>query len=1225
MFHQLGITALKITFIVNGLIGAPQAIVAATGDSTAASVDFNRQIRPLLSGHCFKCHGPDAETRKAGLRLDIESSSRVEADSGKAVILPGSLSESDLIARIRSNDPDEIMPPPATNNPLKEADIKLIEAWVKEGAVYQDHWAYVLPTQSEIPEFEDDDWSRNEIDRFVLEKIKEQGLDPSPDAEPHVLLRRLFLDLTGLPPTPEQADAFAANPTEDEYKKWVDFALNSPNYGERWARRWLDLARYADTNGYEKDRPRSIWPFRDWVIDSINEDMPFDQFTRLQIAGDMVEGADLSTRIATGFHRNTMLNEEGGIDPLEFRYYAMVDRVNTTAVTWLGLTLGCAQCHTHKYDPIQHDDYYSIMAYLNNADEPMIEAPTAKDLQERVGLLARADEMESRLAENFPAETDVNWLTPGSSTLKAESNAFAELLSDGSFLISGDRPDKDVYTWEWRPDAGQLKDNNWSTIQIETLPHDQLPSKGPGRTDHGNFVLTHVELQTLPIGSDSWEVLELSNPQADFNQNLFPPANALDPKDYTGWAISGGEDADWNLPRWIRFDLKQSIDSKQFQAVRLTMKQNYGSAHTIGRVRVSLGAVANSDLPMAERRAEKLEKEFTSWTNETSQQLVSWEQVTPVSASSGLPFLEIEPDGSVFASGDFSKRDIYSLKFDGDWSGVTAIKIEALPDERHPRNGPGSVYYEGPLGDFFLSEVTLTDSNEASLPFASASQSFASGGNTAQAAIDGDQQTGWAINGGQGRRHEAVFVLEKAKSGESPVTLDLLFEKYYAAGLGKFKVWITRSETNAKASSVPSDIAEILLRQKEQWSDSDRQLALQYYLQIAPELSGYRSEIEKLRSQALQAPTTLVFKERPEKNPRSTYVRRRGEFLDPQNQVSPGLPDFLERYVDKAPGDRLEFANWLVSKENPLTARVVMNRRWEALFGKGLVQTVEDFGYQGEAPTHPELLDWLALEFMEQKWSLREMTRKIVMSSTYRQTSRVSEKALEIDPENRWLARSPRFRLTGEMLRDSALKVSGLLTDKLGGPSVFPPQPPGVTTEGAYGRLNWAVSEGPDRYRRGLYTFMKRTAPYAMLATFDGPSGESCMASRAKTNTPLQALTLLNDNVFLEIAASMGMEWARQSADLNENVRKLFRLILVRPPSQDEVDQMIAYFKKQHERLATHLDEADSILKWDSIHVDAFLNEFKEEESREEMKVTASAWTLLVRALMNLDETVTRN
>jgi len=998
-------------------------MLPARGEGTGrADPDpFTSRVRPILARHCFKCHGPDDKARKARIRLDVRDQAVKPAASGAIPIVPGKPDESELVSRIFAEDASERMPPPAAKIPLSEADKQVLKQWIADGAEYRTHWAFIPPRAATPPQVRRAGWPRNAIDAFILARLEAEGLEPSEQADRPTLIRRLSLDLVGLPPAPEEVEAFVQERSPAAYEKLVDRLLASPQYGERWARRWLDLARYADTNGYEKDRPRSVWPYRDWVIRAQNADMPFDQFTLLQVAGDLLPSATPAQRIATGFHRNTMLNEEGGIDPLEFRYYAMTDRVNTTATVWLGLTLGCAQCHTHKFDPIPHREYYQFMALLNNADEPEMKVTSP-------ALALRRHALEERIAA---------------------------LVAD-------------------------------------------LPN---------------------------------------------------------------------------RFPLVEK-------------------------------AIGNDRRPVEERRKAIRESRFREWLGREAALAVRWTVLKPASATANLPRLVVQEDASVFASGDQSKRDVYTLRFATRPRRITAIRLEALPDDRLPQGGPGRVYYEGPFGDFFLSELTVTVGGKT-VPLKEAT---ASGPNraAAAAAIDGDPQTGWTVSGGQGRAHWAVFRLAAPLDAAGELVISLLFERYHAAGLGRFRISATTDPRPVAARDTPDEIEELVLTAEEQRTPEQQERLRRHFLMVAPELAKERAAIEQLRKEMPADPTTLVLQERPPEDPRPTFVHNRGEYLQPTERVEPAVLSILPQLPKNVPANRLALARWLSSPDNPLSGRVTMNRQWAVFFGRGLVRTAEDFGYQGEPPSHPELLDWLALELSRQGGSMKRMHKLIVMSATYQQTSRATPALLAKDPENRLLARGPRVRLEAELIRDAVLRASGLLWERIGGPSVFPPQPPGVG-ETAYGGFEWKASQGGDRYRRGLYTFSKRSAPYAMSTTFDAPSGEVCVARREVSNTPLQALTLLNDPVFQEAAQALGRLMAARTGSVDERVDALFRRCLTRTPDRDELSRLVQFFHSQKLRFERKELDAATIAgpgKGDAVE--------------------RAAWTVLARAILNLDEAVTK-
>jgi hypothetical protein len=1157
----------------------------------AADVDFTRDVRPILSRHCFKCHGFDDKARKAKLRLDVREG------AVKKVIVPGKPDDSELVRRIYATDPDEVMPPPVTKNPLSDAQKQILKRWIADGAEYRTHWSFVSPKQAPLPRVKEVAWPRNPIDQFILARLEAEGLRPSPQADRYTLVRRVYLDLIGLPPTPEEADAFVRDESPDAYERLVDRLLASPHYGERWARRWLDLARYADTNGYEKDRQRSIWPYRDWVIRSLNADLPFDRFSIEQLAGDLLPGATLEQRVATGFHRNTMLNEEGGIDPLEFRFHAMTDRVNTSATIWLGLTLGCAQCHTHKYDPIPQREYYGVMAFLNNTDEPEIEVPTPDLLARRAEIEKQAASREADLPNRFPTGDAVRWHTP--KPVSAASAAGATLkIEENGVLASGKAPERDTYTIVIDSDLTDV-----AALRLEALTDPSLPSTGPGRTPHGNFVLTEVRVSAAPKDApEKASPVKFARADADAAQDGFPPAHVLDGDSKTGWAIHVA--GKWNVNRTLTLTTEKPAGFPGGTRWTITLEQQYGMGHTLGRFRLSLGQKPDDKRPVEARRREHLEKKFNEWLTQESARAVHWQVLKPVEAKSNLPLLSVLDDSSVLVSGDMTKRDVYDLTFRGDFKGATALRLEVLPDASLPKHGPGRIYYEGAFGDFFLSEFTLS-ADDKPVKFARASQSF---GTSAAAAIDGDPLTGWSINGGQGRPHAAVFTLAAPLGDVKALSLRLLFERYYAAGLGRFRLAMTTDPRSIDAREMPAEIEELLLISPAKLAAEPRERLLRYYLSVAPELAAEREAIKRLREQAPAYPTTLVMAERPANNPRPTFRHHRGEFLQPQERVEPDGLSAVYPFPADQPRNRLTFARYLVDPRNPLVGRVTMNRQWAAFFGRGLVRTAEDFGFTGEPPTHPELLDWLAVELVRQGWSLKAMHRLIVTSTTYQQSARVTPELLARDAENKLLARGPRVRLEAELLRDAALTASGLLTRKLGGPSVFPPQPASVTAEGAYGALGWKTSEGLDRYRRGLYTFSKRTAPFAMFTTFDAPSGEACVARREPSNTPLQALTLLNDAALVECAQALGRLAVSRGGTVEERAAWLFRRCLTRPPTGEEQVALAKFYRVQKERFERK--ELDAAKIGGPGTGDA---------------IERAAWTATARAVLNLDEFVTKD
>lgn len=946
---------------------------ASASQADETPIDYVTEVRPILSAKCFFCHGPDEATREAGLRLDEAEAAYADL-GGYAAIVPHTPDDSEVVYRIESDEDDYQMPPAESGKSLSAEEIETLKAWIAQGAEYQPHWAFERITRPELPTGPAEEGA---IDRFVLRRLQSEGLSPAPPADRYTLARRVALDLTGLPPTAEEAAHFASDSSPDAYTRFVDRLLAKPTYGERWARHWLDLARYSDTKGYEKDRPRTMWPYRDWVIRAINDDMPFDRFTIEQLAGDMLPKPTSDQLVATGFHRNTMVNEEGGIDPEEYRYLAIVDRVNTTGATWLGLTVGCAQCHTHKYDPITHTDYYSMFALLNNADE---------------------------------------------------------------------------------------------------------------------------------------------------TQTALPDPNVAEEQ--------------------------EKID-RQIAELRGTFAQRYAQH-----------AEATDSAPLAEAAA--------AWAEDRRESVVTWTPLAAASIETNLPLTELLSDASVLVSGDVTNADRYTLAFDPPNRNVSAIRIEAIPDARLPGSGSGRRTITDDdgsgLGGFLLTEIKVEIEGDSGRQVAvsEATATHVLPGLTPEMAIDGRPDTGWAMYRRQREPQSIVLQLEEPvelAEGERLV-VTLCHDSFYPAGLGRFRISLADSERVAKADGLDAETVRAILTDGQERTATQVESIEQAFLYTTDVLKDEREELQRLIAARPNPLTALTLNER-RADARTTHRRHRGEYLKPRETVAPATPHFLPPMPEGATADRLTLAKWLVSRENPLTARVIVNRHWEAFFGTGLVKTTADFGLQGEYPSHPELLDWLACELMDSGWSLKKLHRQIVLSDAYRQST-VNPEATRVDPENRLLARMSRVRLPAETIRDVVLETAGLLSDKLGGPSVFPPQPPGIT-EAAYGPLRWVVSEGEDRYRRGLYTFNKRTAPYVAFGLFDGPSGEVCVPRRDRSTTPLQALAMMNDTVVTEAARALATRLVGLPDD--RAAERLLEGALSRPAAEDAISSVVRFVEQQRSRL----------------------------------------------------------
>ena len=1000
-------------------------------------VDFAREVRPLLAARCFECHGPDKQ--KAFLRLDRRDAALAGAWGGDSkVILPGDGGGSPLVLRTAGLVEGEDRMPPE-GEPLTEAQVDLLRRWIDEGASWPEtggldrpeeeplvtHWAYRPPVRPTLPEVSASAWCRDPLDRFVLARLEDEGLEPAPAASAETLLRRAALDLTGLPPTLALLDRLEAGALT--YEGAVEELLASTARAEHRARHWLDLGRYADTNGYEKDDRRTAWRWRDWLIDAFEQDLSFDRFTERVLAGDLLAEATEWDRVATGFHRNTMVNAEGGTDPEEFRVAAVVDRVNTTASVWLGSTLACAQCHNHKYDPFSQREYYELYAFFDSTEDT-----------------------GNALAPELPA-----------------------------------------------PLPGQLE-------AIERL-------KG--------------ELADLELGLE--------------------------------WIA---EDPQWQSARdaWV------------------------------ARLR-ELQRTAPGPRPIAPREA---------------------------AAASGAT---LEVDGSVVTvRGPRAEQDVYTLELElPGTSPLHGLRLEALAldgDSEEPSTGPGRAAH----GNFVLTSVELSNESGDRLPFVSASASFAQPGFPVALAIDDDSSTGWAVSdGGTARPSEAAFfLLEPAFAGESRrLRLTLRFESTYADhALGRFRLALIEDPDCAELAALPPGVRAALADAPA--STDGRHGALAAYHRTAVWPAGRREaeSLERVRAarDAAQAevPTALVMREL--ESPRQTRLLERGSFLAPGEPVEPGVPAALNPWPEGAPRNRLGLARWLTDPGNPLVARVVVNRTWARLFGRGLVSSEDDLGTRGEAPTHPELLDLLALDLIEGGWSLRDLERRLVLSATYRQSSRVTPVLLERDPDNRLLARASRPRLEAEVVRDAALASAGLLDTTVGGPSVFPPQPEGIWAS-TYSGDRWEASSGPGRWRRGLYTFHKRTSPYPSFTVFDGTSRELACTRRPSTNTPLQALVLLNDPVYVEAAVGLARRILEGGGSDAERVDRGFRSALARRPSAAERGALLELLAAERKRFQADPAAAGQLLEATALEV---------LDGRDPAEL--AAWSVVAAALLNTDEFVTR-
>lgn len=1013
-------------------------------DPATATIDFNRDIRPILSNHCFACHGPDEQQRKGQLRLDVKEGA-FKKRRGSQVVVPHQPAASLLMQRVNASDEAEVMPPPEFGKPLSAKQLELLRRWIEQGASWRGHWAYEPIVRPPVPSVRRPDWVRTPIDSFILARLEAAGLQPSPEADRARLIRRVTFDLTGLPPTPAEVEAFVQDAAPDAYERLVDRLLASPHYGERWAVHWLDLARFADTNGYHIDNHRDMWLWREWVIGAFNRNLPFDQFTIEQLAGDLLPQATTEQRIASGFHRNVMVNFEGGADPAEYLTKYIVDRVNTTGTVWLGSSLACAECHDHKYDPFTQRDFYQLYAFFHNVPEKGLDGEKTNPLP---SLRVPRPEQAARLQHLAAAKEQVA----------------ARLKQATASMVVAETPAK-----------AQRREFVWVD--------DEIPSGAkPGHMGPG-----------WQWGA-AWEP-RLSGRRASkrtaqgLSQHYFEAAPAL---------RVGAQD---ELFAWVYLDPEQPPRA-------LMLQWNAGSWEH----RVSWG----------------------------EQSAIPWGQP-------GTP----------------SRRHVGPLPPAGRWVRLSIRAAEVgLP--------PGTL----------IQGMAFTQ-------------------------VDGT--TYWDRAG-------IVSALPQAQESFT-----------------SFAAWQEWEKIN-RQSQMPGDLRKMLTTPAEKRPPEQQQALRAWFLQrVHPESSAQlrpmTREHDRIQGEEteLQAavPQTMVMEELPK--PRETHILIRGDFQKKGDKVEPNVPSFLPPLPSGTRPDRLALAKWLVGPQQPLTARVTVNRWWEQFFGVGLVKTTEEFGAQGDWPSHPELLDWLAAEFMQPSnksaahpWDVKALHRLIVLSAAYRQSSRVLPIHVQRDPENRLLGRGPRFRLKAEFIRDQALSVAGLLDHRLGGPSVRPYQPPGLWEQVAFGggfsSQTYEQSKGADLYRRGLYVYWKRSAPHPSLATFDAPNREICADRRPRTNTPLQALVLLNDPIYVEAARVFAQRLMCEGGPTaTGRLRLAFVLCVSRPPTPEEEKLVLALYYRQLARFEAHPAEAEKLLGVGAA------------PRPKEMPVAElAAWTAVGNVLLNLDETISK-
>ncbi|NNE93607.1 MAG: DUF1553 domain-containing protein, partial [Verrucomicrobiales bacterium] len=1034
-------------------------------------IDFNRQIRPILSENCYFCHGPDAAERKADMRLDQ----------------PGGLDGEELKRRIHETDRSEIMPPPKSKLSLTEAEKKLLAQWIDEGAEYSQHWSFVAPDRPELPELPANlkSWPKNGIDHFIAARLAREKLEPSPEAIRERLIRRVTLDLTGLPPTPEEVDAFLADKSENAYEKVVNRLLGSPRYGERMALPWLDAARYADTGGYQGDIKKTQWPWRDWVIDAYNSNKAFDQFTIEQIAGDLLPNPTDEQRLATAFNRNHRINDEGGIIAEEFRVEYVADRVETTSTVWLGLTVGCARCHDHKYDPITQRDFYELYAFFNNipengkdgalAPKPNMEVYTGGTKEEHAALEKRAAE----LAEQQKGYT------------KQHAAAFQKWAKETAAGIRA------------KPEFAELPS------PIVHLPLDQFQ-----RTQTTNL-----------IGKSQPAVTR-------GNRNRVQPNKPV--KHGNGaYLLQGGF-----------LDLRKPVP--------------YSSSDS---------------------------RTWAAWVKPTRD----------VAGLEGPVFSRVTPDDkrtgylvSLVAKNDQEFQ--VSFRLQSDKTGTANLEVMSTGTVKRNALAHIAVAYDG--------------SGKAA---------------GVRIFIDG-KPVGTTVSrdalSGKIELNEEILSGAETEDSSAKTIRDELLANTFIDDLRIYPSALTESQIGSIFALTPT---EILAAAPDRGPRETQFLSAAYFRDHDPAYKKLVAESNKANAalkafEASKITSVAIMEEMPA--PRETFLLHRGVYDQPDKstKLQPAVLSALPPMPESLPNNRLGLAKWILADENPLTARVAVNRYWQMIIGTGLVKTPEDFGSQGQAPTHPELLDWLAVEFRESGWDVKAMLKTIVTSATYRQRSAISSDLRERDPNNKLLARGPRFRLYGQALRDQALAMSGRLDTRIGGPPVMPYQPAGLWEEVSAKGVKYVVADGPDLYRRSLYTFWRRTVPPPSMMNFDNASREICSVNATRTNTPLQAMNLMNDPQYVEAARFIAARMIREGGQTPaERIRHGHKIALAREPGERVLKILLSGYE---DYLAHFNSDAEAATGLVSVGKTAPEKDLDPAE--------LAALTAVASVILNLDETVTK-
>ena len=1062
-------------------------------------IDFNRDIRQLLSNNCFFCHGPDEEERKGGLRLDTREGATAE-HKGRRAVVPGKPEESELLIRMQTHDEDDIMPPEESGKKITPQQIALIKEWIVQGAPYAKHWAYVKPERPEIPKTKQSEWANNPIDQFVLARLEKEGLKPSPSLDRLTLARRLSLDLIGLPPSNSEVDDFLSDKSHHAIEKFVDKLLSKETFGEHWSRMWLDLARYADSAGYADDGKRTIWAYRDYVIKSFNENKPFDVFTREQLAGDLLENASEEQLVATAFHRNTQTNSEGGTIDEEFRNAAVVDRVNTTMAVWMGTTMGCAQCHTHKFDPITHSEYFQFFSVFNNTEDndqknesPTLEIWTKEQEQSKKNLAGSVVGLEKILS----TETEA--------TKKSQAK------------------------WE----TTISKDINWTSCGSQVSSREATPNKTTLNYKVKGDRLTALKLEvpknvSLAKGSTIHKV-----------QAFLVPNEVKVKKDV----------------RYVRIEIPGEKKILSLAEVEVYHKGENIAPKGIAKQKSSVHSGIAS-------RA--IDKKTSGLYGENS--------VTHTETQKD-PWWELDLKDKQ----DISKIVIWNRE-DGVGDRLKGAKVQLLDQAR---NEIWSTVIKNPA----KRDQTLNFSAPVKIPIKVAKATNLKGQKDVSIVLQANKRKqGWKLPGYTKYTEELILTPRTSVDLKGSGFVKIILE-HTPVKESDFKqnlnVYYSHQSHTIDFVNLPASISATVLKlKKDRTKKAQVELDQHYLAHIAPELAKPRKELHALKAKlnSIKPYTTVpVFKERSSDKLRKTYIQIRGNYRVPGEEVQPGITASLHPYKQKAPMTRLTLANWLMDKDNPLTARVTVNRYWEKLFGLGIVSSSDEFGSQGELPSHPKLLDWLAIELIEKKWDIKYLIKLIVMSATYQQTSTVDPQLTELDPINTLLTRGPRVRLSAEMIRDQALFISGLLSNKLYGPPVQPPQP-SMGVKAAFGSgIDWVTSKGEDRYRRGIYTEWRRSNPYPSMAAFDAPNREVCIIKRDSSNTPLQALVTLNDPVYVEAAQALARRSVKAGQSNDENLKSCFKFCVSREPSERELESLNHLYQDALKTYRKDLSQATSM------------------------------------------------